>query len=41
MNQALKLDLKYSLTLKVFLSEIFGIICVSATHRRNEVISDL
>lgn len=38
MNQALYLDLKGSLTLKVFLSEIFGIICMSVTHRRYKVI---
>lgn len=41
MNQALKLDLKSSLTLKGFLSESFGIICISVTHRGCDVTSDM
>lgn len=41
MNQALKLDLKSSLTLKGFLSESFGVICMSETHRGCDVTSNM
>lgn len=41
MNQALRLDLNSSLTLKGFLSESFGIICMWVTHRGCNVTSDM